>query len=120
MLTSLKIMCGKEVVAEVLDPKVIFADGVKRHIIERLPKSLPEFARWVEDRVVPNDRVDIEDVLSLMSLKEYDFFAMAQKTRANLMEDDFWVKFEDDDSWQDNLKARAGYKPTPRKYIFNK
>lgn len=118
MSTSVKIMYGKEVIAIVSDPYIKFLEGVKDSVKERLPRNFPGFIRWMSERVIPEDRVDIEKVLNLMSIDKYDMFDIAKKTRACLMEDDFWVKFKEEDKWEDNVRARAGYKPIPRKNVF--
>jgi hypothetical protein len=113
---SPKIMFGKEIVATIND-QVVFEENLKDWMKEMLPENEIQFILWVEDRVVPKDRVDIDQILERMGIDQYNAFEIARKTRACLMEDDFWIKFKDDDKWQDNVR-RAGYKPTPRKLIF--
>lgn len=118
MSTSVNIMYGKEIVAIVSDPHIQFSEGLKESAKNRLPKNFSEFVKWLQERIIPPERVDIEKILTLMSLDQYDMFEIAKKTRACLMEDDFWVQFKEDDKWEDNIRARAGYKPTPKKNIF--
>lgn len=54
---------------------------------------------WLEDRVVPKERANIDEILRVMGLIEYDFWELCRRTRAMCMEDYFWLskgeKFED-------------------------
>ena len=54
---------------------------------------------WLEDRVVPKERANIDDILKAMGLIDYDFWELCRRTRAMCMEDYFWLskgeKYED-------------------------
>lgn len=54
---------------------------------------------WLEDRVVPKERANIEEILKVMGLIDYDFWELCRRTRAMCMEDYFWLskgeKYED-------------------------
>ncbi len=54
---------------------------------------------WLEDRVVPKERANIDEILKVMGLIDYDFWELCRRTRAMCMEDYFWLskgeKFED-------------------------
>lgn len=54
---------------------------------------------WLEDRVVPKERANINEILNVMGLVDYDFWELCRRTRAMCMEDYFWLskgeKFED-------------------------
>lgn len=54
---------------------------------------------WLEDRVVPKERANIDEILKVMGLIEYDFWELCRRTRAMCMEDYFWLskgeKYED-------------------------
>lgn len=54
---------------------------------------------WLEDRVVPKERANINDILKAMGLIDYDFWELCRRTRAMCMEDYFWLskgeKYED-------------------------
>lgn len=46
---------------------------------------------WLEDRVVPKERVNIDEILKVMGLIDYDFWELCRRTRAMCMEDYFWL-----------------------------
>ncbi|SUY48106.1 Uncharacterised protein [Clostridium putrefaciens] len=46
---------------------------------------------WLEDRVVPKERQNIDDILASLGLLYYDFWEVCRKTRAMCMEDYFWL-----------------------------
>lgn len=54
---------------------------------------------WLEDRVVPKERANIDEILKVMGLIDYDFWEICRRTRAMYMEDYFWLskgeKYED-------------------------
>ncbi len=54
---------------------------------------------WLEDRVVPKERANIDEILNVMGLIDYDFWELCRRTRAMCMEDYFWLskgeKYED-------------------------
>ncbi|NFG63038.1 hypothetical protein [Clostridium sp. CMCC3677] len=54
---------------------------------------------WLEDRVVPKERANIDEILEVMGLIDYDFWELCRRTRAMCMEDYFWLskgeKYED-------------------------
>lgn len=54
---------------------------------------------WLEDRVVPKERANIDEILYAMGLLDYDFWELCRRTRAMCLEDYFWLgkgeKFEE-------------------------
>ncbi|MGH4120457.1 hypothetical protein [Clostridium sp.] len=46
---------------------------------------------WLEDRVVPKERANIDEILKVMGLIDYDFWELCRKTRAMCLEDYFWL-----------------------------
>lgn len=46
---------------------------------------------WLEDRVVPKERANIDEILKVMGLIDYDFWELCRRTRAMCMEDYFWI-----------------------------
>jgi hypothetical protein len=46
---------------------------------------------WFEDRVVPKERANIDDILKVMGLIDYDAWELCRRTRAMCMEDYFWL-----------------------------
>lgn len=78
-----------------------------------LPLEMYSFKNWnidykpthqdivfcLEDRVVPKERANIDEILKVMGLIDYDFLELCRRTRAMCMEDYFWLskgeKYED-------------------------
>ncbi len=54
---------------------------------------------WLSDRVVPKERQNIDEILRVMGLIDYDMWELCRRTRAMCMEDYFWLskgeKFEE-------------------------
>lgn len=46
---------------------------------------------WLEDRVVPKERANIDEILKAMGLIDYDFWELCRRTRAMCLEDYFWL-----------------------------
>lgn len=46
---------------------------------------------WLKDRVVPEERANIDEILKAMGLIDYDFWELCRRTRAMCMEDYFWL-----------------------------
>ncbi len=71
-----------------------------------------EFLKFLEDRVVPPDRVGIDDILKDLGLVSYTLLSVASKTKASLIEDPWWVKFTAHDSFEnDTMRGAAGLEP---------
>lgn len=74
--------------------------------------SIPaiDLISWLEDRVFPPNRVGVKSLLRKMGLKKYDYFDVALCTRACLVEDGFWLKVNDTDTFrQCTIRGRMGY-----------
>lgn len=54
---------------------------------------------WIKERVVPEERQNINEVLEAIGLVDYDFWEICRRTRGMCMEDYFWLskgeKYED-------------------------
>lgn len=46
---------------------------------------------WLEDRIVPKERANIDEILQAMGLIDYDFWELCRRTRAMCLEDYFWL-----------------------------
>lgn len=70
--------------------------------------GLIAFLDWIKTRVFPKNRIDSAKLLGRMRLTEYDPLEIAKHTRAALINDDFWVKFNEDDNYYlHTLRGRA-------------
>lgn len=53
-----------------------------------------EFMKWACKRCAPPERMDIEDCLAEIGLKEYDAWEIVKRTNGVLVGvDDFWIDF---------------------------
>lgn len=50
--------------------------------------------KWVEERVFPEDRQNIDELLSSMGLRQYDQFAILRGTNGQSSSDDLWIDFD--------------------------
>lgn len=66
------------------------------------------FNKFLEERLVPRSRGDIRRILDLMGLAEYDAVAILRFTGAQLIEDGFWVCFEEECDCSTTLRGRYG------------
>lgn len=46
---------------------------------------------WLQDRVVPKERQNINEILKAMGMLDYDFWDLCRRTRGMCMEDYFWL-----------------------------
>ncbi|MCW6078102.1 hypothetical protein [Clostridium sporogenes] len=46
---------------------------------------------WLKDRVVPKERQNIDEILKVMGLIDYNFWELCRRTRAMCMEEYFWL-----------------------------
>lgn len=57
---------------------------------------------WLKDRVFPKNRIGARKILKDLGLKKYDHFEIAYISRASLVEDPYWIAFEEGDTWSKN------------------
>lgn len=120
----MKLMFDNIEIAEVIPPepgrlvsKVCLLDEVPKQLIPvnlfygEQCATFFEFKNWIANRIVPRNRVDISRVLSEMELERYSVLNITAKTKACLMEDGWWVKVYEEDSFEkDTVRGRAGMK----------
>lgn len=82
-------------------------------------KGVREF---IKSRVVPRNRVSIDKLLKRIGLSEYDPYLIFKYNRGSCGKDDTWVKFNDEDKFQDFHPRRFYYdksKENVEPVIFN-
>lgn len=57
--------------------------------------TLKDFNRFLETRVVPKERYDLDDVLKKYGLKFYNPLQMCMKSYGRSKVDDLWIDFND-------------------------
>ncbi|MEY8742643.1 hypothetical protein AB9M62_24585 [Bacillales bacterium AN1005] len=65
---------------------------------------------WVEERVFPEERHASEDLLNKLNLFEYDQLQVIKNTRASSRYDNFWIKFNADDTYESTILKRWPHK----------
>lgn len=77
---------------------------------ELLP--FPEHPTWkqlmnfFEDRCFERGRGDVRQILKVLELDFYDPYLIAQKTRGQLWDDFYWIRFEGDTVTYEDIKLR--------------
>lgn len=58
--------------------------------LEYIPTS-DDIKFWIEERVMPKERQNVDEVLKAIGLLYYDAWEICRRTRAMCMEDYFWI-----------------------------
>lgn len=61
---------------------------------------------FMESRVAPRTRYDIDDILKRYDLCDYQPYAMCRKSHGRKMTDYIWLKFDDEDITYADIKLR--------------
>lgn len=78
-----------------------------------------ELVKWLSGRVFPRNRVDADQLLKKLSLPEYDPWKIAEKTKAALVTDPFWLKFDEQDTFEEStVRGKFGYPPLKREDVY--
>lgn len=68
--------------------------------------SLEYIERFLEDRCIPRNRQNINEVLGNLGLENYDVIEILKKTHGVSFDDFWWIKFENEGlNWKD-VKVR--------------
>jgi len=62
---------------------------------------------WAKKRIFPKNRMDCKEILKLMGLPDYNAWEIVKRTNACLMEDPFWLRFSEDETFEDTTRGRA-------------
>ena len=66
---------------------------------------------YIKGRVVPRNRTSIDRILKDMGLSEYDPYQIFKYNRGSKDTDDTWVKFNEDEKFEDFHPRRRYYTP---------
>lgn len=109
----MKLMYMTEEIAElqkdeVSGDKVIrLKDGIEEY---KIPRELffntnqvewERFMSWLEQRVFSQERCDLD---ALLGGSEFNVLNIVKETKASLATDDYWVKINDDDQFEDTIR----------------
>jgi len=76
-----------------LIPKDLFSEG-------KTSVNFDELIEWLSERIFPPNRVGVDKLLKELGLNMYDPWLITQCTRASLMTDGFWIKFNKKDKYE--------------------
>jgi hypothetical protein len=62
---------------------------------------------WAKKRIFPKERMGCDEILRDMGLSEYNAWEIVKQTKACLMEDPYWLRFSEDDTFADTTRGRA-------------
>ena len=51
--------------------------------------------------------MDCKEILKLMGLPDYNAWEIVKRTNACLMEDPYWLRFSEDETFEDTTRGRA-------------
>ena len=51
--------------------------------------------------------MDCKEILEMMGLPDYNAWEIVKRTNACLMEDPFWLRFSEDETFEDTTHGRA-------------
>ena len=62
---------------------------------------------WAKKRIFPKNRMDCRDILKMMGLPDYNAWEIVKRTNACLMEDPYWLRFNEEENFADTTRGRA-------------
>lgn len=118
-----KIMYDNLVIAQYSDisKEFVFRENLKEGIPPRklvdFKLSQAEFLDWLQERILPENRVNLYSELKVLGMTEYYYYDIAVQTKASLLEDPYWVAFneEDENSWR-TITVRGSFGYPERQY----
>mgnify|MGYP001036905125 FL=1 len=54
---------------------------------------------WIEERVIPPNRIGLKAILKRLGMKKYDAMEMAAKFHYSIVTDAFWIAVNDDETY---------------------
>ena len=61
---------------------------------------------WAKKRIFPRNRMDCKEILEMMGLPDYNAWEIVKRTNACLMEDPFWLRLSEDETFEDTTRGR--------------
>ena len=93
-------LCANEGVPQYSLPLNLFI-GDKREV------PLVDVVVWAKKRIFPKNRMDCKEILKMMGLPNYNAWEIVKRTNACLMEDPYWLRFSEDETFEDTTRGRA-------------
>lgn len=93
-------LCANEGVLQNDPPLNLFIGNIRK-------VPLVDVVVWAKKRIFPRNRMDCKEILEMMGLPDYNAWEIVKRTNACLMEDPFWLRFSEDESFEDTTCGRA-------------
>lgn len=93
-------LCANEGVLQ-YDPPLNLFIGNSRKV------PLVDVVVWAKKRIFSRNRMDCKEILEMMGLPDYNAWEIVKRTNACLMEGPFWLRFSEDESFEDTTCGRA-------------
>ena len=93
-------LCANEGVLQYNLPLNLFI-GNRRKV------PLVDVVVWAKKRIFPRNRMDCKEILEMVGLPDYNAWEIVKRTNACLMEDPFWLRFSEDETFEDTTRGRA-------------
>jgi hypothetical protein len=72
--------------------------------------SIIDLIGWIEGRIFPKDRMGADKLLAQLGLNDYSPFSIAKQNKACLIEDGWWLSFDDKDTFREStIRGAAGF-----------
>ena len=57
--------------------------------------------------IFPKNRMDCKEILKMMGLPDYNAWEIVKRTNGCLMEDPYWLRFSETETFEDTTRGRA-------------
>lgn len=88
-----------------------------RYIVELDAKDVDLasfYLTWVEERVVPSNRIGLKRILKMVNMHKYDVLELARKTNVCQLTDPYWLAYSESDCFTKNsLRGLYGHPANP-------
>ena len=62
---------------------------------------------WAKKRIFPKNRMDCKGILKMMGLPDYNAWEIVKRTNACRMEDPYWLRFSEEETFADTTRGRS-------------
>ena len=108
-MAYLKLMMDEKEIARLSEDgqSLCANEGVPQYIGDKRKVPLVDVVVWAKKRIFPKNRMDCKEILKRMGLPDYNAWEIVKRTNACLMEDPYWLRFSEDETFEDTTRGRA-------------
>lgn len=70
--------------------------------------NLQDINYFLKDRCIPADKINMQEILESLGLKDYDVIDILKKTHGLDYDDFIWIKFSDENIKYNDIRIRNG------------